>query len=283
MGTRTRRAPGAALAPIVALAALALAAPSAGGEGWARLAPTWDEALAEAARRNVPLLVILESNDGAPFVRLLQNPQLAAALDEKAIVLVGYRGGDHAPEKRVDRREKREVEVCPVYPQLTCAQHTAVYDTYAGRFDYEKLPAAFICRPNGQVILDKVEALGAAQIIQKLDDAQAGLGGGVFRSELDRQERKLQKGDEKLEEGKLAAARRVYDDEAEAAKKPLLQEIVAKRLERLDAKAVELIEAARALEGKARSDQLHKIEREMRGRAPAERAKAVMQELGIGE
>ena len=57
--------------------------------------------------------------------------------------------------------------------------------------------------------------------------------------------------------------------------------MVERRLQALDAKALEMIDAAKALEGKPRSDQLHKIEREMRGRAPAERAKAVMTELGI--
>lgn len=78
----------------------------------------------------------------------------------------------------------------------TCDQHRDVYDNHAGGFDYTKLPAGFICRPDGTTLTDKLESLGAPQIAQKIQDAQVGLGEGVSRSEIDRLERKLVKGDE---------------------------------------------------------------------------------------
>lgn len=273
---RRSRIPGAlALAILVGLADVARA------DEQARIAPSWEEGFAEAVRRNVPVVVLLQSDADNVFVRLLSLPALANVLNDQAILLVGHRGGDHEPAKRVDKKTKTEVAYCPIYPQYTCDQHRDVYDNHAGGFDYTKLPAGFICRPDGTTLTDKLESLGAPQIAQKIQDAQVGLGEGVNRSEIDRLERKLAKGDEKLADQKLAAARRIYDDEAGSAKKPLLKEMVERRLQGLDAKALEMIDAAKALEGKARSDQLHKIEREMRGRAPGERAKAVMTELGI--
>ncbi len=53
-------------------------------------------------------------------------------------------------------------------------------------------------------------------------------------------------------------------------------------MKKLDAKALEVIEAARTLKPKSRHDELKRIAREMKGRAPAEAALAVLAELEGG-
>lgn len=248
----------------------------------ARIALSWEEGLEEATRRNVPILVILQKDGAAmPFQGHLRQAAFASFLNDRAVVIVGHRANGHEPSKRIDARAKTEVEYCPVYPSIECSVHNTMYDMYAGRFDYAELPAAFICRPDGTAVLDKVERLGPPAIIEKINDAQSMLGEGIFFSEIDRLERKLQKGDEKLADGKLGPARRVYDSELEGAAKAFLRATCEERLTRLDARALQLIDEARAMAaGKPRSDMLHRIEREMRGRAPAERAAAVIKELG---
>lgn len=244
-----------------------------------RVAATWDDGLAEAQRRNVPVLVVLQRDGRQPFVQHFQQPAFAQFLNDRAVVIVGHQRGGHEPVKRVDRRERREVDACPLYGAVECKAHEEVFERYAGRFDYTDLPAAFICRPDGRAALDGVERMAPAAIMQKLGEAQTGLGEGLFASEIERLERKLQKGDEKLQEGKLGAARKVYEAELEAARKPLLRATCEERVTRLDARALELIEEARGLSGKNRTDTLHRIEREMRGRPPAERAAEVLREV----
>lgn len=257
-------------------AVLALAAPALADE--TRIAASWDEGLAEAQRRNVPILVILQKEEAQPFVKNLQQAAFAQFLNDRAVVIVGHRPNGHQPAKRVDR-DKQEVEFCPLYLSIQCSVHDAIYNDYAGRFDYAELPAAFICRPDGRTSQSGIERMGPPAIMEKINEAQAALGEGTFRSELDRLERKLQKGDEKLADGKLGPARKVYEAELEDARKPLLRAACEERIARLDARALELIEEARALAGKARSDALHKIEREMRGHPPGERAAEVLREL----
>jgi hypothetical protein len=276
-------APALLLALLAPAARRAVAAPGPQGPG-VRIAASWDEGLAEAARRNVPIFVVLQKDGAAPFAQTFQQPAFAQFLNDRCVVLVGHRPNGHQPAKRVEGRgaDRHEVEYCPVYLTIPCAVHDAIYNDYAGRFDYKDLPAAFICRPDGHVMFDKVEAMGPPAIQQKVAEAQATLGEGVFGSELDRLEHKLGKGDEKLAQGHLQSARKVYEDEREAARKPLLQQLCDERLTRLDARAVELIDEAKAKNGKERTDELHRIEREMRGRAPAEAALKALQELEAG-
>ena len=266
-----------------ALLASALALVLAGAaraQGGPIIANTWDEGLAESARRNVPILVIIQKEGAAPFARMLTQGAFAQFVRDRVIVIVAHRPGGHEPAKRVEK-DKTETEYCPVYPGIRCQTHDDIYNTYAGRYDYKDMPAAFICRPDGRAILDGIEKLGAPAIQQKLEDAQTQLGEGVFMSEIDRLERKLLKGDEKLGDGKLGPARKVYEEELETATKPILRGMVEERIAQLDARAMAMIEDARKLEGKPRSDALHKIEREMRGRGPGTEAEKVIKELGL--
>jgi PAS domain-containing protein len=267
---------------LVAVVVASLSSAASARADDARIALSWEEGLAEATRRNVPILVILQKDGAAmPFQGHLRQAAFVSFLNDRAVLLVGHRPNGHEPAKRADPRTKTEVEYCPVYPSIECSVHNTMYDSYAGRFDYTDLPAAFICRPDGTMILDKIERMGTPVITEKINDAQSQLGEGIFFSEIERLERKLQKGDEKLADGKLGPARKVYEGELEDAAKAFLRGICEERITRLDARALELIEEARAMAaGKPRSDLLHRIEREMRGRPPGERAAEVIKELG---
>ena len=268
--------------PVVGALALALLPLQVARAGDAvKIAASWDEGVAEATRRNVPLLVVIQTEKAMPFVRMMAQPAFAQTLNDRCIVIVAHRPGGHEPAKRVDPKEKVEVEYCPHYAGIQCSTHETIWNVYSGRYEFKEPPAAFICRPDGTAILSGIERMGAPAIGEKLNDAQTQLGEGVFQSEIDRLERKLQKGDEKLGDGKLGPARKVYEEELETATKPILRATVEDRIKKLDERAVQMIEEAKALEGKPRADALHKIEREMRGRAPGEHAAKVIKELGL--
>mgnify|MGYP000198940690 CR=1 FL=1 len=97
----------------------------------ARIAPTWEEGIEEATRRNVPILVILQK-DGAPmpFQGHLRQAAFVGFVNDRCVVIVGHRGGGHEPSKRVER-DKTEVEYCPIYPSIQCSVHNTMYDMYA--------------------------------------------------------------------------------------------------------------------------------------------------------
>jgi hypothetical protein len=162
--------------------------------------------------------------------------------------------------------------VCPVYGKaIGCALHKAFFDDRAGLFDYEELPTGFILRPDKSKALGHAERLTAKKLMEKLGEAQFGLGPGVFLSAITKLEKKLSKGDEKLAKNMFKAARKVYEKAAKS-KRPIhahLQGIIDGRFETLDKKALEGIEKAKALEGKARRDELKRIAREMKGRDAA--------------
>jgi hypothetical protein len=196
------------------------------------------------------------------------------------LILIAHRGGEHEPVKQVDPRTKSEKEVCPIYPQLTCDIHKGFYDEKAGHFDYEELPAGFILRPDGSKALDKIEGLGAKALMKKISEAQFALGEGVFASEIARLEKKLKKGDAFLAKAKFKSARKVYEKPLKKKKlKKHLKGIVDARLAALDKGALEAIEAAKGLDPKQRHETLKRIAREMKGREPSERAKAVLAEV----
>lgn len=259
-----------------------LAAPSARAQQ-VELAPSWEDGFKEATDRNVPVLVLIGRDGHAPWVDFFQQPAFAKFCWDRVVVLIAHKGGGHQPETKVDPKTKEETKVCPLYPGLTCAQHLAVYEAHAGSWDYKDEPFGVICRPNGTTALEGVACSSVKAMMEKLDEAQTGLGEGVFRSDLTKLEKKLEKGDEKLADGKLKAARGVYEKELKAKGiKSFMTKIVEERLAKLDAKALELIEAAKGLEGKAKVDELHRIAREMKGREPGEVADKALAEAEGG-
>ncbi len=258
-------------APLVAALLLAAASPAA---AQATVAASWEAGFEEAKARNVPVLVALGKD--ARVLQGLQNPALARLLDERVVIVVGHRPGGHEPVEQVDPRTREKRLACPLFPTIACEVHDAVYNDKAGLFDYQDLPAAFLLRPDGGTAEKNVERLGPKDLPAKLDELQRALGPGTFRSEIARLEHKLSKGDAKLDKGHLKGARKVYEKEQEKADEPYLSQMVATRLEALDARALELIEAARQ-EGDAGA--LKRIAREMKGRAPAEAAEAALGEV----
>lgn len=248
-----------------------------------KLATDWDETFAEAKRRNIPVVFFLGRDKKTPWVQQFTVPALAAFLNDRALVIVGHRGGEHAPETVVDPKTKKETLLCPIYKQFHCSVHKAFHDDYAGNFDYKELPAGFILRPDESTASEGVAELSVKKLMAKINDAQFALGDGVFKSEILKLEKKLSKGDEKLDKSKLKAARKIYEKPLKDAKlKAHLKTIVEDRLKKLDAKALEIIEAAKTLEAKRRHEELKRIAREMKGRAPAEAAEKVLAEVEGG-
>jgi hypothetical protein len=262
-----------ALGPAVLLALLAGTARPAAAQ--VQLARTWEAALEEATARNVPILIGFGKEAQHPFVQLLKNPETAGLLEDRAIVLVGHRPNDHEPLEQLDPKTKEKKLVCPLFPQLTCDVHDAIYNDRAGYFDYNELPAAFFLRPSGDTAVKNVERVAPKQLGQKLEGVQKELGEGVWRSEIDRLEKKLVKGDQKVEKGHLKGALKAFEDELEGAKKDYLKKMVEARLAALDEAAMKMIEEAKQdADEKRRRDTLLRIARELKGRAPAEAAEA---------
>jgi hypothetical protein len=195
--------------------------------------------------------------------------------------LVGHRGGSHEPETKLDPRTKKQVEVCPVYGMaIACEVHRAFFNDYAGHYDYSDLPAGFILRPNKKMIVGGIGSLAGKKLMAKIDEAQFGLGEGVFASEIASLEKKLAKGDKKLEKNKFKAAISAYVKASKKKKlKAHLKKIVDARYEALDKKAMDAIEAATQLEPDKRHDELKRIARECKGRAPSEHAKKVLADV----
>ncbi|RMG10802.1 MAG: hypothetical protein D6731_16745 [Planctomycetota bacterium] len=246
------------------------------------LATDWDATFEAAKQRNVPVLFLLGRDGKTPWTAWFENPKLANYLADRVLVIVGHRGGGHAPAKHRDPKTGEEVERCPVYPQLTCSVHKRFYDEKAGYFDYEELPAGFLLRPDGKQAAAGVAALSAKALQQKIEEVQFALGEGVFASEIARLERGLAKGDAYLAKGKFKAARKIYEKPLKKRLKAHLERIVRGRLEALDEAANEAIEAARDLPPKKRHETLKRIARELKGRAPEERARRVLAEVEGG-
>lgn len=263
-------------AALLAAALLLTASPAV---AQTRIAESWKAAVEEATARNVPILIGLSKEKSCPYATLFQNGEVAALLNDRVLVLIGHRPGGHEPVEQLDPKTRERRAVCPLFPQIACAAHDAIYDERAGYFDYEDLPAAFLLSPSGEVIVKDMERVGVKQLAGKLEEAQRKLGAGVFRSEVDRLERKLEKGDKKADKGQLKGALRIYEGELEGCDKEFLKRKIEARLAALDERALAMIEQAKQEDSaKIRRDTLLRIAREMKGRAPAEAAQAALAE-----
>lgn len=241
------------------------------------LAKGWDEAFAEAEKRNIPVLVGI-GQDKKPnvFEIWFKNPGVVRLLNDRVVVLIAYSGTVHKPIKQVDPKTKEEREVCPLFPATTCELHNQLYTDKAGFFDYETLPAAFLVSPKKKTIKKGVESANPKTLPTFLAEAQQTLGEGVFLSDVGRLDKKLAKADAKLEEGKLSTARRYYEKQLKKKMKAFVKKLAQQRLERLDAKARAMIEAAEKEKPGPRAEILKRIAREMRGRAPSKEAEAAL-------
>lgn len=258
-------------------AALLLAASPAVAQ--TRIAESWEAAVEEATARNVPILIGLSKEKNCPYATLFKSGDVAGLLNDRVLVLIGHRPGEHEPVEQVDPKTREKRLVCPLFPQITCEVHETIYNDRAGYFDYDTLPAAFLLSPSGDVMIKGMERVGVKQLVAKLEEAQKQLGVGVFGSEIARLERKLEKGDKKADKGHLKGALRVYENELEDCEKEFLEKKIEARLAALDERALAMIEEAKQEDdAKTRRDTLLRIAREMKGRAPAEAAEAALEE-----
>jgi len=241
----------------------------------------WDEAFEEAKRRNVPVLVAI-GKDGKDWSSQFKREFLFRFLNDRVIVLVAHRGGEHQPETRVDPKTKETSEFCPLYPAITCAVHAQIYTDKSGLWDWEEAPYLVICRPDGSTHLEKAGGKGPKGLMEKLEEAQFSLGEGVFASDLTRLEKKLAQGDEKREKGMLKGALKVYEKELSSKRtKGHMKVIVEAHLKDLDVKALQMIEEAKE---KKDLETLNRIAREMKGREAGEKAAEAVAELeGAGK
>lgn len=259
---------------------LALCGPAlAAGPQQVKIATDWDGAFEAAKKRNIPVLVVLGSdNKGkAPWVATFKDKGMVRYLNDRVIVIVGHSGTKHKPAKRVDRKTRKEIEYCPLYPSITCAVHNTIITDKAGFFDYDTLPAGFVVSPEKKVLVKKVETSGPKALPKKIEEAQRKIGEGVFLSDIKRLNKKLAKADKKLAEGKLSTARRHYEKYLKKKRlKKFIRDLAKKRLEKLDARARELIKDALKEKPGPAKEILKRIAREMRGRKPSEEAEQAL-------
>jgi len=88
-----------------------------------RLATSWDEAVAEAKRRGVPIFLSLQVDTCGQCDRtraeLFTDPRFVAYCNEKLVVAVGHEPG----QGWLDPHPANEDGTCPLYPGLECWQH----------------------------------------------------------------------------------------------------------------------------------------------------------------
>jgi hypothetical protein len=93
-----------------------------------RLAKSWDEALAEALRRKVPIFLSLQFDTCGQCDRtraqLFADPRFVAYCNERMVVAVGHKPG-HAED---DPHPENADGSCPLYAGLACWQHHALFD-----------------------------------------------------------------------------------------------------------------------------------------------------------
>lgn len=120
---------------------------------------TLDEALREAAGRNVPVIVfgVLEGEEENERFRLhfLGDPLLDAAVDDTVLLLANAGSHEWAKVTGRLRGERVEREVCAKYETTTCDAHGRNWDAIYKRFstsDVEwKLPEGIVLRPDGVI------------------------------------------------------------------------------------------------------------------------------------
>jgi len=92
-----------------------------------RLAPSLDEAVAEARRRHVPIFLVLLYDSCGQCDRLraetFTDPRFVAYCNEHLVMAVGHQPGDAFE----DPHPAGEDDACPLYPGLTCRQHEILF------------------------------------------------------------------------------------------------------------------------------------------------------------
>ncbi len=92
-----------------------------------RVATDWEDAIAEARRRKVPILLSLQYDTCGQCDRLraqtFTDPRFVAFCNEHLVVIVGHQPGDGFEEPH----PPGEDDACPLYPGLTCDEHELLF------------------------------------------------------------------------------------------------------------------------------------------------------------
>ncbi len=119
-----------------------------------RLATGWEEAVAEAGKRKVPIFLSLQYDTCGQCDRtraqLFRDPRFVAYCNAHMVVAVGHKPGDAAGEPHPENPDG----TCTLYPGLECWHHEAIFNRalpVVGRFDVS--PGNFVLAPGGTRIL----------------------------------------------------------------------------------------------------------------------------------
>jgi hypothetical protein len=259
----------------------------AGGGGGLIFAESLDKAITEAKLRNVPIIAFyLDDNDkDCPRLRGggVASAKFVDWCNENAIAVVGQ-AETHPAQKELDPKTKKEVEVCPKYPQISCKVHERVFADASGRFVWTSFPAVYICNPDGALAIDQTELRdwGGELFQKKLVEIQKKLPGApATRSQLAFAEATFAKGDERLEKGKPLEAVKHYEKVSKESKFPeQVRKLGEARIAALDEKGNALVEEAKADKDKHQAVvKLKKLAADWKGRAASDAANKAADEL----
>lgn len=142
-----------------------------------RWAKSWDEAVAEAKARNVPIHVAFQDDSKACTgmdTSVYANKELVAA-SKRWVNVYCNRDSGHG-KQRVGERE-----MCKRHPEITCEEHIECNSIASGKYFQGafRMPATVWCKSDGTEI-GKVEGgLSAKQVIEKMRWAETIVGPGL--------------------------------------------------------------------------------------------------------
>lgn len=182
---------------------------------------------------------------------MLENKKFVEWANENIVVVVGHTEDKHPTEYEDDKGKK--VPGCPVYRGLTCEQHRAITGECRNPPDDlpkievgNGMPNSWLVAPDGTVVaLEPADQQVASKIEDKVAELQKAAGKHLTWKKYGKYLDAFETGDAAVREGELKAAIKAYQKvEKDAKKLPAgMTAEVDKRLEALNAKAVEALEA----------------------------------------
>lgn len=220
----------AAIATFALVLSLAARAGDADGVRWA---PSWRVAAAEAADRNVPILVVFVRQDEAGQAiekSVLTGMEFTAA--SKKWVTVYCNEDDGQPVKKEGDKEYSKLT-----PGITVEEHAAAWRELSAKFfkaDDAPAPAFVWCLPSGEESGRREGAMTSRELTAKMAETSKKAGPGLeLPAYLDALEH-LRAGAEADSGGKLGEAVKEYSAVLRLEKNPAGKAMVKKAREELD-------------------------------------------------
>lgn len=148
-----------------------------------RFAKSWDAAIAEAKKRDVPIFLSLQYDTCGQCDRtraqMFTDARFIAYCNERMVVVVGHRAGQAVDEPHTELDEGK----CSLYTGLLCVDHNAVFNKailVVERFVVS--PGNFVLAPDGRTILVKERELpkwgwAVQEYLAKFEEARAKVSG----------------------------------------------------------------------------------------------------------